>query len=100
MPQSSDQGGSAQDSRGSSGKGYNITSSGTNSQGNHLCNRDYTPSLGDTAVNKNAYHYSNQNGSYYYSNPDGTKYYNDGKGGAYLAKPDGDVKKYGTYSRD
>lgn len=73
----------------SSGGGYTITGSGTNSQvcarpclysadatltlrpprqGNHYCNRDYGPS----APNQNAYHYSNTNGSYYYSNPNGS----------------------------
>ncbi|KAM0721751.1 hypothetical protein Q7P37_002676 [Cladosporium fusiforme] len=51
----------------SSGKGYTTTSSGTNSQGNHYCSRDY----GSSASNSNSYHYSNANGSYYYSNPNG-----------------------------
>lgn len=69
---------------------YDITASGTNSQvrifngsqparpsrvreqtdllqGNHWCNRNYGPD----ARNRNAYHYSNADGSYFYSNPDG-----------------------------
>ncbi|PWY85067.1 hypothetical protein BO70DRAFT_361429 [Aspergillus heteromorphus CBS 117.55] len=39
-----------------SGKGYSYTSSGTNSQGNHYCSRDY----GSGASNSNSYHYSNR----------------------------------------
>ncbi|KAG9549095.1 hypothetical protein KCU97_g20260, partial [Aureobasidium melanogenum] len=38
-----------------SGSSYEITSSGTNSQGNHYCSRDY----GSSAANDNSYHYSN-----------------------------------------
>lgn len=60
-----------------SGKGYTTTSSGTNSQGNHYCSRDY----GSGAANSNSYHYSNSNGSYYYSNPNGSTYYNSGPSG-------------------
>ncbi|KAL5495572.1 hypothetical protein ACEPAI_1035 [Sanghuangporus weigelae] len=59
-------------------KDYSYKSSGTNSQGNHYCARDY----GSSTPNQNAYHYSNTNGSYYYSNPDGSTYYNDGNGGS------------------
>ena len=70
MPQSS-----------SSGNGYNVTSSGSNSQvlpitlslimtqdtdskiqGNHYCSRDYTPSTGGSQANSNTYHYSNTDG--------------------------------------
>ncbi|QYS97088.1 hypothetical protein H0G86_004324 [Trichoderma simmonsii] len=35
---------------------YTYKSSGTNSQGNHYCARDY----GSSASNSNSYHYSNQ----------------------------------------
>ncbi|KAK5052149.1 hypothetical protein LTR84_002953 [Exophiala bonariae] len=94
-------------------KGYNVTSSGTNSQGNHYCSRDY----GSSATNSNAYHYSNtfvmpqkaafslittsedpstdllscplRNGSYYYSNPNGSTYYNNGSGGSSSTAPSG-----------
>ncbi|ODH26157.1 hypothetical protein ACO22_04791 [Paracoccidioides brasiliensis] len=55
---------------------YTYKSSGTNSQGNHYCSRDYDSG----AANSNSYHYSNSNGSYYYSNPSGSTYYNNGKG--------------------
>ncbi|KAL3958886.1 hypothetical protein ACCO45_007048 [Purpureocillium lilacinum] len=54
---------------------YQYKSSGTNSQGNHYCARDY----GSGAANSNSYHYSNSDGSYYYSNPDGSTYYNNGQ---------------------
>ncbi|KAG9944266.1 hypothetical protein KCU85_g8058, partial [Aureobasidium melanogenum] len=37
-----------------SGSAYQITSSGTNDQGNHYCSRDY----GSSAANGNSYHYS------------------------------------------
>jgi hypothetical protein len=47
---------------GSSGKGYDVTSSGNNSQGNHYCSRDYTPSSGGSQANSNTYHYSNNDG--------------------------------------
>ncbi|CAH0046737.1 unnamed protein product [Clonostachys solani] len=58
--------------------GYEYKSSGTNSQGNHYCARDY----GSGASNQNAYHYSNTDGSYYYSNSDGSTYHNNGSGGS------------------
>lgn len=63
-----------------SGKGYTVTSSGTNSQvcyrpwtpfqinwfmtsqGNHYCSRDYS-SGGSQPANSNSYHYSNSNGN-------------------------------------
>ncbi|KAK4615306.1 hypothetical protein CLAFUW4_09881 [Fulvia fulva] len=70
------QGSSNNSSSGS--QGYNVTSSGTNSQGNHYCSRDY----GSSASNSNSYHYSNTDGSYYYSNPNGSTYYNNGNGGS------------------
>ncbi|THW87197.1 hypothetical protein D6D15_06869 [Aureobasidium pullulans] len=82
----------------STGSGsYEVTSSGTNDQGNHYCSRDY----GSGASNDNSYHYSNRqvqsrfilwgkesdtndvrdsDGSYYYSNPNGSTYYNSGSG--------------------
>ncbi|KAJ7455309.1 hypothetical protein B0H11DRAFT_251627 [Mycena galericulata] len=47
---------------GDSSKPYIVTGSGTNSQGNHWCNRESSAGSG--------YHYSNSDGSYYYSNPD------------------------------
>ncbi|CCG84569.1 protein of unknown function [Taphrina deformans PYCC 5710] len=50
------------------GQSYDVSGSGTNSQGNHYCSRDY----GSSASNSNAYHYSNQDGSYHYSNSDGS----------------------------
>ncbi|KAL4903891.1 hypothetical protein BDW74DRAFT_179476 [Aspergillus multicolor] len=72
------------------GKGYTITSSGTNSRGNHFCTRDY-------GNGSNSFHYSNmfvispfhcpEDGSYYYSNPDGSTYYNDGNGGSVYTPP-------------
>ncbi|KAL8681179.1 MAG: hypothetical protein Q9186_002711 [Xanthomendoza sp. 1 TL-2023] len=68
-------------SSGNSGKGYDVTSSGTNSQGNHYCRRDYSSS-GSQPANGNSYHYSNSDGSYYYSNPNGSTYYNNGNGGS------------------
>ncbi|ELR14074.1 uncharacterized protein ACA1_366970 [Acanthamoeba castellanii str. Neff] len=66
-------------------KGYSCTGSGTNSQGNHYCTRDY----GSSAANSNSYHYSNSNGSYYYSNPNGSTYYNNGSGSATYTSPSG-----------
>ncbi|GAA6050640.1 hypothetical protein JCM3770_000867 [Rhodotorula araucariae] len=65
------------------GNSYQTSSSGTNSQGNHYCDRDY-------GNGSNSYHYSNNDGSYYYSNSDGSKYYNSGDGGyASYTKSDG-----------
>ncbi|GAA5987564.1 hypothetical protein JCM10908_002010 [Rhodotorula pacifica] len=57
------------------GQSYDVSSSGTNDQGNHYCSRDY-------GNESNSYHYSNSDGSYYYSNSDGSTYHNDGNGGA------------------
>ncbi|RPB10674.1 hypothetical protein P167DRAFT_537398 [Morchella conica CCBAS932] len=65
------------------GKQYDVTSSGTNSQGNRYDSRDY----GSSAPNQNSYHYSNKDGSYYYSNSNGSSYYNDGKGNATYSTP-------------
>ncbi|KAI5853448.1 hypothetical protein BZA05DRAFT_444461 [Tricharina praecox] len=65
------------------GQSYQYSGSGTNSQGNHYCSRDY----GSSAPNTNSYHYSNTNGSYYYSNANGSSYYNDGKGSASYTPP-------------
>ncbi|PYH28315.1 uncharacterized protein BO87DRAFT_381417 [Aspergillus neoniger CBS 115656] len=67
-----------------SGKDFSYKGSGTNSQGNHWCSRDYSSSS-----NPNSYHYSNSNGSYYYSNPDGSTYYNNGSGGSTYTPPSG-----------
>ncbi|PFH59174.1 hypothetical protein XA68_12735 [Ophiocordyceps unilateralis] len=66
-------------------KGYTYKSSGTNSQGNHYCSRDY----GSDVANTNSYHYSNTDGSYYYSNSNGSTYYNDGQGASVYTAPDG-----------
>ncbi|CAF9922870.1 hypothetical protein IMSHALPRED_005777 [Imshaugia aleurites] len=93
-------------SSGSSGKGYDVTSSGTNSQvsspsslpqdtcqpqvlgkGNHYDSRDYTSSTGGNQANHNTYHYSNHDGSYYYSNANGSTYHNDGNGGSNYTAP-------------
>ncbi|KAK0509826.1 hypothetical protein JMJ35_008220 [Cladonia borealis] len=74
---------------GSSSNGYNVTSSGSNSQGNHYCSRDYTPSTGGSQANSNTYHYSNTDGGYYYSNPNGSTYYNNGRGDATYTAPGG-----------
>jgi hypothetical protein len=87
-----------------SGSSYEITSSGTNSEGNHYDSRDY----GSGAANDNSYHYSNKysiiifeifgsnanvminsDGSYYYSNPDGSTYYNSGSGYSDYTPPQG-----------
>ncbi|KAG6330745.1 hypothetical protein ID866_8343 [Astraeus odoratus] len=73
-----------------SNSGYSYTGSGTNSQGNHYCSRDYGSS-------GTGYHYSNQGGSYYYSNPNGSTYYNNGSGYSQYTSPSGDVyKSYGS----
>ncbi|KAL4257935.1 hypothetical protein AB1N83_009799 [Pleurotus pulmonarius] len=57
----------------SSNGGYSYNSSGTNSQGNHYCSRDY-------GNGSNSYHYSNQDGSYYYRNPNGSTYHSSSSG--------------------
>ncbi|KAJ6264221.1 hypothetical protein Dda_0364 [Drechslerella dactyloides] len=72
-----------------SGNSFEYKSSGTNSQGNHYCARDY----GDGASNSNSYHYSNANGSYYYSNSNGSTYYNNGQGGSTYTPPSAGGKK-------
>ncbi|KAH8743774.1 hypothetical protein F5883DRAFT_655603 [Diaporthe sp. PMI_573] len=64
---------------------YSYKSSGSNSQGNHYCTRDY----GSGASNPNSYHYSNSDGSYYYSNPNGSTYYNNGHGISTYTPPSG-----------
>ncbi|RAH62504.1 hypothetical protein BO85DRAFT_445914 [Aspergillus piperis CBS 112811] len=69
----------------SSGKDFSYKGSGTNSQGNHWCSRDY----GSGSSNSNSYHYSNSDGSYYYSNPNGSTYYNNGSGGSTYTPPSG-----------
>jgi len=48
--------------QGSSNKGYDVTSSGTNDGGNNWDSRDYTPSTGGNQANNNTYHYSNNDG--------------------------------------
>ncbi|GAA6058964.1 hypothetical protein JCM10212_001674 [Sporobolomyces blumeae] len=67
------------------GNSYTVSNSGTNSQGNHYCSRDY----GSGSQNSNSYHYSNSNGSHYYSNPNGSTYYNSGNGYSSYTKSDG-----------
>ncbi|KAI8623210.1 hypothetical protein F5Y19DRAFT_391769 [Xylariaceae sp. FL1651] len=76
-------------------QGYSYKSSGTNSQGNHYCARDY----GSSASNPNSYHYSNSNGSYYYSNPNGSTYYNNGQGGSTYTSPSGNSGSSGSSSQ-
>ncbi|RMZ43250.1 hypothetical protein CA14_007409 [Aspergillus flavus] len=68
----------------SSGKGYSYTGSGTNSQGNHYCSRDYGTGSDRTVlvVVMHTTTLTGHNGSYYYSNSNGSTYYNDGKGGS------------------
>ncbi|KAF7312517.1 hypothetical protein MIND_00265400 [Mycena indigotica] len=65
----------------SKGGDYTVTSSGTNSNGNHYCHREYSSGGG--------YHYSNSDGSYYYNNPNGSTYYDNGKGGSTYTTPGG-----------
>ncbi|KAK7430214.1 hypothetical protein QQZ08_003189 [Neonectria magnoliae] len=73
---------------------YSYKSSGTNSQGNHYCARDY----GSGASNSNSYHYSNSpsDGSYYYSNPNGSTYHDNGHGGSTYTAPNGNSYSGGT----
>ncbi|KAI5813355.1 hypothetical protein BZA77DRAFT_321898 [Pyronema omphalodes] len=68
------------------GNTYNVTSHGTNSQGNHYCSRDFSSSSGSAGGSK-GYHYSNSDGSYYYSNPNGSTYHNNGQGGSTYTPP-------------
>ncbi|KAJ7261807.1 hypothetical protein B0H12DRAFT_1013233 [Mycena haematopus] len=68
-----------------SGTDYTITSTGTNSQGNHYCHRESSAGSG--------YHYSNSDGSYYYSNPNGSTYHNNGKESSTYTTPSGYVVK-------
>ncbi|CEJ92328.1 Putative Pc16g06240 protein [[Torrubiella] hemipterigena] len=72
-------------------KGYSYKSSGTNSQGNHYCARDY----GSSASNQNSYHYSNQDGSYYYSNSNGSTYHNNGNGQSTYTPPSSNSQSSG-----
>ncbi|PWN94720.1 hypothetical protein FA09DRAFT_302646 [Tilletiopsis washingtonensis] len=69
----------------SQNNGYTIKSTGTNSQGNHWCSREFGPS----APSQNNYHYSNKDGSFHYKNPDGSTYHNDGKGNSTYTTPSG-----------
>ncbi|OAA46839.1 hypothetical protein NOR_02475 [Metarhizium rileyi] len=71
---------------------FTYKSSGTNSQGNHYCARDY----GSGAANSNSYHYSNSDGSYYYSNPNGSTYYNNGNGRSTYTPPSGGNSSSGS----
>ncbi|CAZ85772.1 unnamed protein product [Tuber melanosporum] len=69
----------------SNNQGYSYKSSGTNSEGNHYCARDY----GSGAANSNAYHYSNSDGSYYYSNANGSTYHSSSSGNSTYTAPSG-----------
>ncbi|POY72189.1 hypothetical protein BMF94_4826 [Rhodotorula taiwanensis] len=62
------------------GKSYNVSSSGSNNQGNHYCSRDY---------GNGSNSHENSNGSYYYSNSNGSTYYNNGKGPATYTSANG-----------
>uniref|UniRef100_A0A093VBR8 Uncharacterized protein n=1 Tax=Talaromyces marneffei PM1 TaxID=1077442 RepID=A0A093VBR8_TALMA len=82
---------------------YSYKSSGTNSQGNHYCSRDY----GSGAANSNSYHYSNscvapliilyllagRRGEKRLTceliNPNGSTYYNSGTGYSNYTPPSG-----------
>ncbi|KAM5537249.1 hypothetical protein V8D89_009182 [Ganoderma adspersum] len=64
------------------GEHYDVTSRGTNSQGNSYDHR--VSENGD-----HGYHYSNKDGSYYYLNTDGSKYYNSGDGYSRHTSSDG-----------
>lgn len=55
---------------------YTVVSRGVNARGNRWEKRDYGPG----APNRNAYHYSNSDGSYFYSNWDGSRFWR-GKNG-------------------
>ncbi|KAF8415249.1 hypothetical protein L210DRAFT_969991 [Boletus edulis BED1] len=82
-------------SKSSKSDSYAYTGSGTNSQGNHHCSRDY----GSAGT---GYHYSNSfdsNGSYYYSNPDGSTYYNSNTGYSQYTSPSGETHKSSSSSK-
>ncbi|RIB13510.1 hypothetical protein C2G38_2197650 [Gigaspora rosea] len=65
---------SSQGSNNNSSKGaYDSYSTGTNTEGNHWCNRGPSEAKGDS--------------SYYYQNRDGSTYYNDGRGNAAYTPP-------------
>ncbi|EXJ72468.1 uncharacterized protein A1O5_04972 [Cladophialophora psammophila CBS 110553] len=72
-------------SSGSSYHPYQITNTGTNTQGNSWDTR--------TQPGGSAYHYSNTDGSYYYSNANGSTYHNNGSGGSTYKSPSGNVYK-------
>ncbi|KAK1672315.1 hypothetical protein BDP55DRAFT_253867 [Colletotrichum godetiae] len=63
-----------------SSKGYSYKSSGSNSQGNYSCARDYGSS--SSTSNPNSYQYPNTSGSIHYSTPKSERYQNDGNGGS------------------
>ncbi|KAJ7189487.1 hypothetical protein GGX14DRAFT_580635 [Mycena pura] len=85
-------------------KDYTVTSTGTNSQGNHYCHREYSSGEGSgqgsgqgsgegsSQGSGQGYHYSNKDGSYYYSNPNGSTYYKNGESSTYTT-PSGYVVK-------
>ncbi|KAF8504627.1 hypothetical protein F5888DRAFT_1605037 [Russula emetica] len=68
------------------GESYQVTSSGTNSQGN-----DYDHRVSESGGH--GYHYSNNDGSYYYQNTDGSKYYNSGDGYASYTPSEGQASQ-------
>ncbi|KAG0149290.1 hypothetical protein CROQUDRAFT_653867 [Cronartium quercuum f. sp. fusiforme G11] len=68
------------------GQHYNVTSHGTNSEGNHYCSRQYDNQASDA----NAFHYSNRDNSYYYSNSDGSTFHQGSNGTSTYTTPSGD----------
>ena len=71
----------------------NVQYSGTNSYGNHYCNR------GESTASGGSYHYSNTNGSYYYQNSNGSTYYsNPNTGYAKYTPPSGGQSNSGGNS--
>ncbi|KAJ3094754.1 hypothetical protein HDU97_007627 [Phlyctochytrium planicorne] len=68
-------------SKGSTGQGCSSYPSGTNSQGNHYCDR------GSGNAQGGSYHYSNNDSSYYYQNSNGSTYYKSSGGEATYTPP-------------
>ncbi|EXF82330.1 hypothetical protein CFIO01_10309 [Colletotrichum fioriniae PJ7] len=65
-----------------SSKGYSYKSSGSNSQGNYSCARDYGNSSSSGSANPNSYQYPSASGSIHSSTPKSERYQNDGNGGS------------------
>ncbi|KAL2070516.1 hypothetical protein VTL71DRAFT_13542 [Oculimacula yallundae] len=72
-------------SSGSAYTPYEVTGSGTNSQGNNYDTREQPSG--------SACHYSNSDGSYYYANGNGSTYHNDAQGGSTYTAPNGNVTR-------